>query len=88
MKLNFTKDEVYADFEDAPVSYQQKLQQDVLALHVRVEAQTTLIEQMEEALRTAQIMFVNIKVKSDKKYAQEIQDALSAVEEWRTNDNT
>ena len=83
MKLNFTKDEVYTDFEDAPVSYQQKLQQDVLALHVRVEAQTTLIEQMEEALRTAQIMFVNIEVKSDKKYAQEIQDALSAVEEWR-----
>ena len=33
MKLNFTKDEVYADFEDAPVSYEQKLQQDWLTLH-------------------------------------------------------
>lgn len=32
-KLKFTKDEVYADFEDAPISYNQQLLQDWLTMH-------------------------------------------------------
>lgn len=33
LKLNYTKDEVYADFEDTPISYVQKLLQDWLSLY-------------------------------------------------------
>mgnify|MGYP007071644920 CR=1 FL=1 len=83
LKLNFTKDEVYADFEDAPVSYEQELQQDLLTLHAAHEKDVELIEKLRSALHNAQIMFVNIEVESDKKYAQEIQAAISAVEIWR-----
>lgn len=33
LKLNYTRDEIYADFEDMPFSYEQQLLQDWLSLY-------------------------------------------------------
>ena len=57
IKLNFTKDEVYADFEDAHVSYEQKLQQDWLTLHNEfLTARQTIARLMEDAEELATIV--------------------------------
>lgn len=94
MKLNFTREEVYADYEDAPKSYTKELQQDWLTYANEVEAQATLIEQLEKALlkvehpcldtnqNIAECAICGTQTKKHYDYC-EVGLALSAIETWR-----
>jgi len=86
MKLNLEKSVVkynkslYARRKDIVA---KETCEDWLTLEAECTKQVTLIEQLETSLIHVLRMFVHIEVESDKKYLDELHNALSAVEAWR-----